>query len=108
MYLLVKYIANLNTRVSSSKKGNWHNPNNVTLSELVEFSRSLSNTDIRQADTVLDLKKEELVKSRRPDKFEQNYESAYAYFYKYYAKELDIIKEHSDNTKKVGEIAIAG
>ncbi len=106
MFLTVQYIPGLNSGVSTSNKGNWQNPDNVHLDELVGFSRKLSNTEMKTSSVILDLRNKEIYKDRNST-FEGDYDKAYNHFYSHYPDQLDKINEFLKAMDSVGSLSSA-
>lgn len=93
MYLTAQYIKTVKDHVSTSTKNLWNNDKNYVYEEVVGFCKHLRNSDLKQANVILDLETNEIVKCRagknNPVDGTQTFDEIFQYFYSNYSQYFD-------------------
>jgi hypothetical protein len=96
MFLIAQYLKTPNDKVCTSAVKFWSNPDNYSYSEMLDFVRNVRNSDLTNANVILDLKNKEVVKCRGTKETplaetNRNFQEIYDYFYHHYPETLDKI-----------------
>jgi hypothetical protein len=90
MFLTAQYIATPNPKVCTSKKNFWSDEENYHFQEQVRLTTRLRDSDLKSADVILDMDKQEIVKCRKR-KEDTTYETIFSYFQEHYQHYLSAV-----------------